>query len=74
MLVLARGQGQSVVLDGRIIVTVLETRGGVVRLGIDAPCEVGVRRGELAAHARRVGPVAAVPDVRPSDAEEARTP
>jgi carbon storage regulator len=74
MLVLARGQGQSVVLDGRIIVTVLETRGGVVRLGIDAPCEVGVRRGELAAHARRAGTAAAAPDVRSPDVEEVRTP
>ena len=47
MLVLARVQGQSVVLDGGITVTVLETRGGIVRLGIEAPFEVGVRRGEL---------------------------
>lgn len=47
MLVLARGQGQSVVLDDRIVVTVLAARGGSVRLGIEAPREVGVRRGEL---------------------------
>lgn len=47
MLVLARSAGQSVVLDGRIVVTVLATRGGLVRLGIDAPAEVGVRRAEL---------------------------
>ncbi|CAB4846438.1 unannotated protein [freshwater metagenome] len=47
MLVLARGQGQSVVFDGGITITVLGARGGLVRLGIDAPAEVGVRRGEL---------------------------
>jgi carbon storage regulator len=47
MLVLARGTGQSVVLDDRITVTVLGARGGTVRLGIEAPREVGVRRGEL---------------------------
>jgi carbon storage regulator len=47
MLVLARSAGQSVVLDGRIVVTVLATRGGLVRLGIEAPAEVGVRRAEL---------------------------
>ena len=47
MLVLARSAGQSVVLDDRIIVTVIETSGGIVRLGIAAPPDVGVRRGEL---------------------------
>ena len=47
MLVLARVPGQSVVLDDRIVVTVLGSRAGLVRLGIDAPREVGVRRGEL---------------------------
>ena len=48
MLVLARSAGQSVVLEERITITVLATRGGLVRLGIDAPSDVGVRRGELA--------------------------
>jgi carbon storage regulator CsrA len=47
MLVLARGPGQSVVLDDRITVTVLASRPGLVRLGIEAPVGVGVRRGEL---------------------------
>jgi carbon storage regulator len=47
MLVLSRNQGQSVVLDDRIVVTVLASRGGLVRLGIEAPGDVGVRRGEL---------------------------
>jgi carbon storage regulator CsrA len=50
MLVLARGPGQSVVLDDRITVTVLPSRPGIVRLGIDAPEGVGVRRGELEVH------------------------
>ena len=48
MLVLTRGTGQTVVLDGRITIVVLASRGGVVRLGIEAPADVGVRRGELA--------------------------
>lgn len=48
MLVLSRGQGQSVVLDDRIVITVLAAREGLVRLGVEAPREVGVRRGELA--------------------------
>jgi len=49
MLVLARGTGQSLVLDERIVVTVLATGRGIVRLGIEAPIDVGVRRGELGA-------------------------
>jgi carbon storage regulator CsrA len=47
MLVLARSTGQSVVLDDRITVTVLATRGTLVRLGIEAGPDVAVRRGEL---------------------------
>ena len=47
MLVLARSTGQSVVLDDRITVTVLGVRGTLVRLGIEAAPDVGVRRGEL---------------------------
>jgi carbon storage regulator len=47
MLVLARSVGQSVVLDDRIIVRVLGVRGTLVRLGIEADADVGVRRGEL---------------------------
>lgn len=50
MLVLARSAGQSVVLDERITITVIETSGGIVRLGISAPVDVGVRRGELDRH------------------------
>ena len=47
MLVLARSVGQSVVLDDRITVRVLGVRGTLVRLGIEAGSDVGVRRGEL---------------------------
>jgi carbon storage regulator CsrA len=47
MLVLSRAAGQNVVLDDRIVVTVLVSRPGIVRLGIDAPDGVTVRRGEL---------------------------
>jgi carbon storage regulator len=50
MLVLARSTGQSVVLDDRITVTVLGVRGTLVRLGIEAAPDVGVRRGELDLH------------------------
>lgn len=48
MLVLTRGLKQQIVIDGGVVtVTVLEIRGGRVRLGIEAPTEVSVRRKEL---------------------------
>lgn len=48
MLVLTRGLKQQIVIgDQRITVTVLEVKGGRVRLGIEAPPEVTVRRKEL---------------------------
>ena len=47
MLILSRKNEQTIVIDGRITITVLEVRGNVVRLGIDAPREVAVHRGEI---------------------------
>jgi len=47
MLVLARKQGQTIVIDDRIKITVLRVKGRTVRLGIEAPDDVLIRRGEL---------------------------
>lgn len=47
MLVLSRRVGDSVVIGDDVVVTVLEIRGDVVRIGVDAPREVPVRRQEL---------------------------
>jgi carbon storage regulator len=49
MLVLSRRPGESVVLGEDITITVLEVRGDVVRVGIDAPRSVRVHRAELLA-------------------------
>lgn len=49
MLVLSRRAGESVVLGDDITVTVLEVRGDVVRIGIDAPRSLKVHRAELLA-------------------------
>ena len=49
MLVLSRRVGESVVIGDDITVTVLEVRGDVVRIGIDAPRSVAVNRAELLA-------------------------
>lgn len=47
MLVLSRKEGERLVIDGNIVVTVVRLAGGKVRLGIEAPAEVSVRREEL---------------------------
>jgi carbon storage regulator CsrA len=47
MLVLSRQLQQQICIDERITLTILKTRGKTVRIGIEAPREVRVRRGEL---------------------------
>lgn len=47
MLVLSRKKNESIVIDNRIVITVVEIRGDKVRLGITAPKEVPVYRQEI---------------------------
>lgn len=47
MLILTRNQGESIVIGEAVTVTVLGTKGGQVRLGIQAPREIKVLRSEL---------------------------
>jgi len=47
MLVLSRKLGENIRVGDDIKVTVLEVRGGQVKLGIDAPTEVQVHRQEV---------------------------
>ncbi len=47
MLVLSRKLSESIVIDGRITVTLVEVQGNKVRLGIEAPREIPVHRAEL---------------------------
>ena len=47
MLVLSRRLGESITIGDDVIVTVLEVRGDVVRLGIEAPRSVRVHRQEV---------------------------
>ena len=48
MLVLSRKPGEKVVIGGHITLTVVDVQGNRVRLGIDAPDDVRILRGELA--------------------------
>ena len=47
MLVLSRKFHESIVIDGGIKITVVGIRGDKIKLGIEAPREVGVMREEL---------------------------
>jgi carbon storage regulator len=47
MLVLTRRPAESVMIGDEVVVTVLEVRGDVVRLGINAPRAVQVHREEI---------------------------
>jgi carbon storage regulator len=49
MLVLSRKPGEKVVIDGNITITVVEFNGGRVKIGIEAPADVAILRGELVA-------------------------
>jgi carbon storage regulator len=48
MLVLSRRDGEQIIFGNDVVVKVLSIDGGRVRIGIDAPREVAIRRGELA--------------------------
>jgi carbon storage regulator len=61
MLVLSRRIGESVVVGDDITITVLEVRGDVVRVGIDAPRSVAVHRAELLEQLETVNREAASP-------------
>ncbi len=50
MLVLSRKQNQEIIIGDNIKITVVKIKGNTVRLGIEAPREVNVLRGELPRH------------------------
>lgn len=54
MLVLSRKESQRIHLGDSIVLTIVRVNGDRVRVGIEAPAEVQVRRGELQPHAHPV--------------------
>ncbi len=48
MLVLGRKEGESILIEGGIRIVVVACDKGGVRLGIDAPAELRILRGEIA--------------------------
>lgn len=47
MLVLSRQRDESICIGDDVVITVIDIRGDKVRLGIEAPREVGVHRREV---------------------------
>jgi carbon storage regulator len=47
MLVLSRKRNEKIVIDGQIVVTVVDIRGDKVRLGIEAPKDISIHRSEV---------------------------
>jgi carbon storage regulator len=80
MLVLTRRSGESVMIGNDVIITVLEARGDVIRLGIQAPRDVQVHREEIFRELQSANREAASPTddavqavaqmIRPSDTSD----
>lgn len=62
MLVLSRRVGESIVIGSDVVVTVLEVRGDIIRIGVDAPREVTVHRSEVFEQIEAANRAAAAPD------------
>jgi carbon storage regulator len=53
MLILTRRQAETLMIGDNVTVTVLEIKGGRVRLGVNAPRDIVVNREELCEKTRR---------------------
>ncbi|ADB17352.1 carbon storage regulator, CsrA [Pirellula staleyi DSM 6068] len=74
MLVLSRKKDERIVINGNIVITVVEVKGDKVRIGIEAPHEVPVHRHEvfeaLARAHREIANGATKPDLPPVSTTE----
>jgi carbon storage regulator CsrA len=73
MLVLSRKPGEQVVIGNNITITVVEVIGNRVRIGIAAPDDVRILRGELADWCEEAAPAQRKPDPEPEDKAPRRT-
>ena len=71
MLVLSRKVNQEIVIDGNIRIRVVHVGEGKVRIGVDAPETVGIRRGELADRTALPVESSATPSSRPETRDTA---
>ena len=74
MLRITRRAGERIVLGDDVIVEVTEIKGGIVRLGIEAPRSVPVYREEIWLEVKRENEAAAQATERPHVATRLREP
>jgi carbon storage regulator len=67
MLILNRKIGERIIIAGSIVVSVLEINGRRVRLGIEAPSEVDIRREELEPRNRQANELVATSTENPGE-------
>lgn len=66
MLVLTRKRGEAIAIGSDIRVVVLQTKGGQVRIGIEAPRSVEIHRDEVYARVRDENQIASAPKLHGS--------
>lgn len=64
-LVLTRKAGETILLGDSITITFLEVVGGQVRVSIEAPREIHIRRGELVTQSKEQAPASQETDSKP---------
>ncbi len=47
MLVLSRKKNESIIINGNIVIKIIETEDGKVKIGIEAPREIAIHRKEV---------------------------
>ena len=78
MLVLSRKQNQTIRINDDIVITVTQIKGQQVRIGIDAPQDVSISRGELCNNFAKADaglavegvPEAGIPEANPRRSQE----
>ena len=70
MLVLARARDQSIIIGDDIKITIVEVRGGKVRLGIEAPRGVSVHREEIYLQIQEAQKLATITEISPPAADQ----
>jgi carbon storage regulator len=65
MLVLSRKRDESIVIDGNIVLTIVDIRGDKVRIGVEAPATVPVHRKEVHDALKRESDSAILPGTDP---------
>ncbi|MDO5581799.1 MAG: carbon storage regulator CsrA [Planctomycetia bacterium] len=73
MLVLSRKKNESIVIDDKITIIIVDVRGDKVRLGIDAPKDVTVHRQEIFEAIQSVEPESAEPEKESKPAKKGRS-